>query len=51
MNMLRFGSVMVLISLFLSGCSLDSADPTSPGGLLIERSFFDEGDEGWTFPN
>jgi hypothetical protein len=38
---------MVLISLFLSGCSLDSGDPTSPGGLLIERSFFDEGDEGW----
>jgi len=45
--MFRFGSVLVLISLFFSGCGVDSGDPISPGGLLIERSFFDEGDEGW----
>lgn len=35
-----------MISLILSGCGLDSADAPSPG-LLVERSFFDEGDEGW----
>ncbi len=46
MNMLRFGSAFVLISLFLTGCSLDSDDTLGPG-LLVERSFFDEGDEGW----
>jgi hypothetical protein len=45
--MLRFAGVLVLIPLFLSGCSLESEDPTSPGGWLVERSFFDEGDEGW----
>lgn len=47
MNMLRYGSVLVLVSLFFSGCNLeDSGDSLSPG-WLIERSFFDEGDEGW----
>ncbi len=47
MNVFRFGSIVVLFSLFLSGCGLDSDDPAAPGGLLVERSFFDEGDEGW----
>jgi hypothetical protein len=45
--MLRFTGVWVLIPLFLSGCSLESEDPASQGGWLMERSFFDEGDEGW----
>ena len=46
MNMLRFGGVFVLISLFFSGCGLDSGDDLAPG-LLVERSFFEQGDEGW----
>lgn len=47
MNMLRLGSILVLFSIVLFGCSLDSPGP-SGDGLLVERSFFDEGDEGWT---
>ncbi len=44
--MFRFGSILVLFSIVLFGCSLDSESP-SVDGLLVERSFFDEGDEGW----
>jgi hypothetical protein len=47
MNVFRVGSVLVLVSLFLSGCDLNSEDSASPAGWLIERSFFDDGDEGW----
>ena len=46
MKMIRFWSVLVLISLFFSGCSLDSEGDLSPG-LMVERSFFEDGDEGW----
>jgi hypothetical protein len=46
MNIMRFGSVLILVSIVLFGCSL--GDPDAPsGGYLVERSFFDEGDEGW----
>jgi len=46
MNMLRFGSILWLLSIVLFGCSSDSEKP-SGDGLLVERSFFDEGTEGW----
>jgi len=46
MNSIRFGSVLVLFSIVLFGCSLHDEDAPS-SGLLRERSFFDEGDEGW----
>ena len=48
MNMLRFGTVLVLFSIVLFGCSVDTANiPPPGGGIMVEYSFFDEGDEGW----
>jgi len=42
--MLRIGNVLVLISMVLFGCMIDSE---APNEILVEYSVFDEGEEGW----
>lgn len=48
MKILILGSVLVVLSIVLLGCSMESDNISPPsGGTLVEYSFFDEGDEGW----